>query len=564
VKYSVVIAGITINVLDALLRLALRIEVPLEPFVWGCVGWLEWTFLAPVAVRVATAVRYRRGHRLRFFVLHITAGLGISVVHTAVYYFLRILVRGMPERPGQSTTAVLFEWLPIFLSLDLLVYGGTVLATQMTLYRQAARRREEERLALERSLARAELDRYKLELPVDMVNERLLEIERAIVRDADQAELLIEEFGASLRESLAAVTVHADVDEIAQEEEEMEEELPPALPWPLRLVPLFSILPAAQVFTSILFAVSATARNQPLSWIPVLRSLWICVEYFPVTLAMVWLGTHVRRVSLLAAAAATIPVVWHSAVTAALHGVKAGLRELTVPDRFYDFLLFLGIALGALAHARYRRWRATAVEVAQLESKVLRTRAAILRLQLNPHFLFNALNSVAALLEDDTAAASKMAAQLRHFVTRVLATSDREEVPLDEELDSLTAYVAIENVRFDGRVKLDIRAEERARRALVPSFLLQPLVENALRHGLMPATGGRVSVLATLSDGTLHIAIDDDGRAYEAEKPAREGLGLSNTRARLTQMYGDEFLLDTTARPDGFDVALAIPCRTAA
>lgn len=562
-KYSVVIAGITINVLDALLRLALGIEVPLEPFIWGCVGWLEWTFLAPVAVRVATAVRYRRGHRLRFFVVHFTAGLGISVVHTAVYYFLRILVRGVPGRPGQTTTAVLFEWLPIFLTLDLLVYGGTVLATQMTLYRQAAQRREEERLELERSLARAELDRYKLELPVDMVTERLLAIERAIVRDADEAELLIEEFGASLRESLAAVTVHADVDEIAHDEDEMDEELPPALPWPLRLVPLFSILPAVQVFTSILFAVSATARNQPLSWIPVLRSLWICVEYFPVTLAMVWLGTHVRRVSLLAAAAATIPVVWHSAVTAALHGLTAGLRELRVA-RFYDFLLFLGIALGALAHTRYRRWHATAVEVAQLESKVLRTRAAILRLQLNPHFLFNTLNSVAALLEDDTAGASKMAAELRHFVTRVLATSDREEVPLDEELDSLTAYVAIENMRFDGRVKLDIRAEEGARRALVPSFLLQPLVENALRHGLMPATGGRVSVLATLRGGRLHIAIDDDGRAYEADKPAREGLGLSNTRARLTQMYGDEFDLDTSARPDGFDVALAIPCRTAA
>jgi LytS/YehU family sensor histidine kinase len=194
---------------------------------------------------------------------------------------------------------------------------------------------------------------------------------------------------------------------------------------------------------------------------------------------------------------------------------------------------------------------------------MLRTRATLLRLQLNPHFLFNSLNSVAALLDDDASTAERMAAELRHFVVRVLERSDREEVPLSEELDSLAAYVAIENIRFAGRAELVIAASDDAQGALVPSFLLQPLVENALRHGLLPETGGRVAVHANVRQREVHITVNDDGRTSHSEVPAREGLGLSNTRARLTQMYGDEFSLDIDARENGFAVATVLPYRIA-
>ena len=194
---------------------------------------------------------------------------------------------------------------------------------------------------------------------------------------------------------------------------------------------------------------------------------------------------------------------------------------------------------------------------------MLRTRATLLRLQLNPHFLFNSLNSVAALLEDDASTAQRMTAELRHFVVRVLERSDREEVPLSEELDSLAAYVAIENIRFDGRAELVIAASDDAQGALVPSFLLQPLVENALRHGLLPETGGRVAVQANVRQREVHITVNDDGRTIHTEVPAREGLGLSNTRARLAQTYGDEFSLDIDARENGFAVAMVLPYRFA-
>jgi LytS/YehU family sensor histidine kinase len=152
-----------------------------------------------------------------------------------------------------------------------------------------------------------------------------------------------------------------------------------------------------------------------------------------------------------------------------------------------------------------------------------------------------------------------MAAELRHFVVRVLQRSDREAVPLSVELDSLAAYVAIENIRFNGRAELVIEASDDARDALVPSFLLQALVENALRHGLLPETGGRVSVRANVRDGMLHIDVEDNGGMRDHDLPLREGLGLSNTRARLEQIYGDGFILDLAGQHDGFRVKLQMP-----
>ena len=558
-KYVAVVAGLTVLLVDTLLRFAIGEPPVLRSLAWTFVEWLLWGALAPLVVRLATAVRYRRGRRWRFFLVHTAAAVALTIVHWAVFALLRTLVRGMPGQPGQPLGDMFLRWMASHITLGLLAYGGTVAATLVTFYLQASRKREEERLALERWLAQAELDLYRLQLPVEVVNERLLKIERTIAHDADQAELMIEEFGAYLRASLAAVNVRADVDEIAQDEEEMEEELPRPRSLPLRLLLLASIFPAVHLFLGTVFLISTKLRHQPMPFDLLPYVFRGSTALFPLTLLLVWLGSRVRRVWLLAAATATLPFLWIMGIALVLDGPEEARATFVHGNRRVDFLIFFALALGSFTQTRYRASRAAAVAVAQLESRVLRTRATMLRLQLNPHFLFNTLNSVAALLEDDAAAATKMAAQLRHFVARVLESSGREEVPLAEELESVAEYVAIENMRFDGRVELHVRAEEDARRALVPGFVLQPLVENALRHGLMPETGGRVSVLANVRDGDLHIEVADNGRSYDAGKPAREGVGLSNTRTRLAQMYGDGFDLEITRKTEGFRVALAIP-----
>ena len=564
-RYVAVIAGISALALYVLVRLAFGLPVS-RNLAWLAVGWGEWIVLAPLVVHLATAVPYRRRQRWRFIGIHLVGALAFHCVHFAIYVFVFVLVNGPPPSPGPSLLAIVLRWIPTHMLMDVLVYGVTVVATQMSLYLRASARREQERLALERSLAQAALDRLTLELPVYVVSERLLEIERAIALSADRAEVLIEEFAASLRESLNVASVDAAIDEVAQDEAEWEEELAPATrPWslPLRLLLLFSILPAYELLWSAVLALFAVLRNEPLSWGQVLWGATTAVEFFPVTLAMVWLGRRVRRVWPLVIFAEALPWLWGGTLLSVWRAIgfpRDFERAMFGP---LDPIFFLGIALAALAHSRYRAAAAAAAKVAELETAMLRTRATLLRLQLNPHFLFNSLNSVAALLEDDAPLARRMVAELRHFVVRVLERSDREEVPLREELDSLAAYVAIENIRFEGRAQLVLEASADAQAALVPSFLLQPPVENALRHGLLQETGGTVAVQANVRDGQVHITVDDDGRGSHGEPPEREGLGLTNTRARLEQLYGDEFSLDISARRDGFTLAMALPYRIA-
>lgn len=563
-RYVAIIAGISVLVLEVLVRPALGLPVP-RGLGWLAFGWAEWIALAPLVVRLATAVPYRRRQRWRFIGVHLIAALVFHAVHFAIYVLVFVSVRGLPPSPGPSLLTILLGWIPVHMLMDFLVYGVTVVATQMSLYLRASARREQERLALERSLAQAALDRLRLELPVHVMGERLLQIERAIEVDADRAEVLIEELAASLRESLSA-SVHAAIDEVAQDEAEWEEELAPATrqwPLPFRLLMLFSILPAYELLWSGILALFAVLRKQPLSWAPVLWAATTAVEFFPVTLAMVWLGTRVQRVWPLVIAAEALPWLWGGTMVS----LWRALGFPRDPERAwfgpFDPILFLGIALATLAHSRYRAAAVAAAKVAELETAMLRTRATLLRLQLNPHFLFNSLNSVAALLEDDAPTAQRMTAELRHFVVRVLERSDREEVALSEELDSLADYVDIENIRFEGRAELVIEASADAQTALVPSFLLQPLVENALRHGLLPQTGGRVSVRASVRDTMLHIIVEDNGRMRDHDLPLREGLGLANTRARLEQLYGEEFSLDVSARRDGFALAMTLPYRFA-
>ena len=565
-RYVAIIAGLSLLMLEVLVRLAFGTQLG-SNLGWLAFGWAEWIVLAPLVVRVATAVPYRRRQKWRFIGIHLVAALAFHIVHLATYVLVFVLVRGLPPSSGPPLLVHVLRWVPPHMWMDFLVYGVTVVATQMWLYLRASARRDQERLALERSLAQAALDRLRLELPVHVVSERLLQIERTIALNADRAELMIEEFAGSLRESLNVASVHAAIDEVAQDEAEWEEELAPATrQWslPLRLLLLFSILPAYELLWSVLQALFAVLRNQPLSWGPVLWAATLAVEFFPVTLAMVWLGRRVQRVWPLVIVAATIPWLWGGALVSFWRAIgfpRDPDRDLFGP---LDPIFFLGIALVTLAHSRYRAAAAAAAKVAELETAMLRTRATLLRLQLNPHFLFNSLNSVAALLEDDAPTAQRMTAELRHFVVRVLERSGREEVALSEELDSLAAYVAIENIRFEGRAKLLIEASDDAQRALVPSFLLQPLVENALRHGLLPETGGRVSVQANVRDGMLHLRVEDNGRTRDQHVSVREGLGLSNTRARLEQMYGDAFSLNLSQQHGGFLVTLGLPYGCAA
>lgn len=189
-----------------------------------------------------------------------------------------------------------------------------------------------------------------------------------------------------------------------------------------------------------------------------------------------------------------------------------------------------------------------------------------LRLQLQPHFLFNTLNTITALIAADPHAAERMVAGLSELLRASLRLADEQEVPLARELDHLRLYVDIQRTRFGDRLDVAMDVDPAVRSALVPSLLLQPLVENAIRHGITPrAAGGRISVRASRDADELHLEVRDNGvgAATHDGLLAREGVGLTNTRERLRRLHGARHRFAYESRVgSGFLVSIAMPFRT--
>jgi two-component sensor histidine kinase len=203
----------------------------------------------------------------------------------------------------------------------------------------------------------------------------------------------------------------------------------------------------------------------------------------------------------------------------------------------------------------------------RVATRLVQAELDTLKLQLSPHFLFNALNSAVALIGSDRLAAERMVSELSDFLRLVLSGSMEHEVPLERELELLERYLQIQRVRFQDKLNVQFDISDEARKALVPSLLLQPLVENAIRHGIGPrATPGHVWVSARRVGETLGVEVLDDGVGPSArrsrERSRGTGLGLANTATRLNHLYGDRHEFETGPREGGgFAVRLVLPYR---
>ena len=202
---------------------------------------------------------------------------------------------------------------------------------------------------------------------------------------------------------------------------------------------------------------------------------------------------------------------------------------------------------------------------ARLETELASSRLHNLQMQLQPHFLFNSLHSIGGLIrEGESERAVDMIAELSELLRRALATSDRQEVRLEEELSFLEHYVRLQQTRFSDRMRVRFDIDPGARSALIPSFILQPLVENSIRHGLERT--GRVvdiGISARVEDGQLMLEVSDTGPG-PAAVPVAEGVGLGTTRQRLAHLYGTQHALAIGPRPGGGTlVSLVLPRRVA-
>ena len=186
-----------------------------------------------------------------------------------------------------------------------------------------------------------------------------------------------------------------------------------------------------------------------------------------------------------------------------------------------------------------RKFRERELRTAELEKRLTEARLQALQMQLNPHFLFNTLHAISSLMHKDVEAADRMLVQLGDLLRHALESTDTQEVTLREELDFLSRYAQIEQTRFGDRLKIEMNIATETLDALVPNLVLQPLLENAIRHGIEPhARPGRIEVTARRDGDSLKLEVRDNGGGLVNGKVV-EGVGLSNTRARLQQLYSE-------------------------
>ncbi|HKS21271.1 MAG TPA: histidine kinase [Thermoanaerobaculia bacterium] len=248
-------------------------------------------------------------------------------------------------------------------------------------------------------------------------------------------------------------------------------------------------------------------------------------------------------------------------------------RKLASISTVYSFLFFFNLPTGFMCYGTIllvgyaMKISRLEAELAQAQLQTTQAQLQALKMQLQPHFLFNTLNAISTLLDEDVDAADEMLARLGDFLRLTLANTGAHEVSLQEELEFLRCYLEIEQVRFHDRLTVDLRIAPETLEARVPNLILQPIVENAIRHGIVARAGnGRIAICAARGGGRLRLEVIDNGPGLggtTSAKPGR-GLGFSLTQARLERLYDAEqrFTL-ADAEGGGLSVTLEIPFHVA-
>ena len=265
------------------------------------------------------------------------------------------------------------------------------------------------------------------------------------------------------------------------------------------------------------------------------------------------------------------PVIhnWSMHTPGERHELGAWMGASFVQNAHLDVLVYVGLFVVGLALTHYRRSQERGRRAAALEAELTKAHLQVLQTQVNPHFLFNALNTISGLTEDDPATTRRLLARLSSLLRRSLDTTKGAVIPLSEEVSFVRQYLDIMQIRYEDRLRTTVDVPAALETALVPAFCLQLLVENAIKHGVSQrAQPGRVSITAARTDTTLIVRVEDNGPGFGAPTEAEHcGVGLTNLRSRLRQLYGDDARLTLTnisgdgpeASPAGARVTLRLP-----
>ena len=232
-----------------------------------------------------------------------------------------------------------------------------------------------------------------------------------------------------------------------------------------------------------------------------------------------------------------------------------------------DLLIYCGVIGICYALDYYRKYREREFLASRLEMQLAQAQLESLRMQLHPHFLFNTLNGIVGLVRDNkNQAAIGMLVGLSDLLRHTLDHSSKHEVELKQEINFIKLYLSIQQMRFSDRLRIQYDIHPGTMHALVPNLILQPLTENALRHGISTsADSGVVGITAALEDGHLRLTVYDDGAGLpdDWQMKSSAGIGLANTAARLQQLYDDDHQFDIRNRPaGGVEVTILLPFKT--
>lgn len=280
--------------------------------------------------------------------------------------------------------------------------------------------------------------------------------------------------------------------------------------------------------------------------------------------------TFIGLLFVLAVTAISIPILWYLGLAnPAIHPTLGIFFNKLIVNPFYlhqGLIAYWGTVVVAHAYEYNRQVRIGRTRASELSAQLAQAQLAALKMQIHPHFLFNTLNSIAALLHEDIEMADRMITRLSDFLRMTLQSSTASVVTLGEEVGFLQAYLDIERVRFRDRLIVELTIAPDVLDAQVPNLILQPLVENAVRHGISKQVAtGRLRIDARRNDERLVIQIDDNGPGKSngngnSKSRVKGGVGLANTRARLKQFYGDfDFNIVDRMERDGTTVILNVP-----
>jgi two-component system LytT family sensor kinase len=347
---------------------------------------------------------------------------------------------------------------------------------------------------------------------------------------------------------------------------------------------IFAVCTAFALLSAVGAYVAQLGMDQPAPWTPLLRQElkdWYACGFLSIGVLWVaarnplepgrtgrWLFIHFLCALVFSALYALLTAWLVAGERSVMHPGKILtfpylLRTVGFHYCVVNLIMYWFVVLAHLGWTYYQTYRERERQTAALQRELVEARLQALRMQLNPHFLFNTLHAVSSLIHDDPEAADRVVARLSELLRLSLDQSKPQEVSLNEELAFLDRYLEIELTRFADRLHVEKQIAPDALEALVPYLILQPLVENAIRHGIEPREeAGHLAISARRNNGRLELRVADDGAGLVGAGlgQAREGIGLSNTRSRLRHLYGEDFRFELNeGSSGGLEARIEIP-----